>query len=125
MKFLFGTIVFISLFVAQTLHAQHSVSDLAGSWVSDDGTTGNIQFLDGKVQGTINGIDFPPTSYTVDFGRTPIWFDVAIMPGKTVQGLLEFIDDDTVKWQIILSGDRGYDFHESEGNPIIILKRKK
>jgi hypothetical protein len=54
-----------------------------------------------------------------------VWFDVTIMPGKAVQGLLEFIDDDTVKWQIILSSDRGYDFHESDGNPIIVLKRKK
>lgn len=126
MKRLFAAFILLTLFPTQTTHAQHTITDLAGSWVSADGTTGNIEFLDGgKVQGNIGGLQLPPTPYTIDFGRTPAWFDVTVMAGKTVKGLLEFIDDDTVKWQIFLTTDFSYDFTESDANPTIILKRKK
>jgi hypothetical protein len=119
----------IIAFIACAPHisnAQKTISDLAGKWESTDGaTTGSIEFLEGsQVQAIINGMQIPPTNYTIDFARTPIWFDVNVA-GKMVKGLLDFIDDDTVKYQVFLSGNRSYDFTESENDPIMVMKRKK
>jgi hypothetical protein len=114
------------VFAPQLINAQKTISDLAGKWESTDGTTtGSIEFLEGsQVQAVINGLQIPPTNYTIDFARTPIWFDVNVA-GKMVKGLLDFIDDDTVKYQVFLSGNRSYDFTESENDPIMVMKRKK
>ena len=110
----------------QWASAQHTIGDLAGRWETGDGGSGTVEFLDGsKVSVSINGMQVPTASYTIDFNKSPIWFDVFVAQGKTVKGLLEFEDDDTIKWQIFLSGDRGYDFSDSEGNPILVFKRKK
>jgi len=119
-------VVAAMLFFVQAARAQRTITDLAGRWESADGNAGTIEFLDGgKVQGNINGLQVPPTSYTIDFGRSPIWFNVMITPANTVYGLLEFIDDDTVKYQLFLGGHFSYDFTTSDADPIIILKRKK
>ena len=102
------------LTLAVTNHAalaQHSVGDLSGRWETGDGGSGTVEFLDGsKVSVSINGMQVPTAAYTIDFSKSPIWFDVFVAQGKTVKGLLEFEDDDTVKWQIFLSGDRNFDF---------------
>jgi len=106
--------------------AQHTISDLAGQWETSDGSSGTVEFEEGnKVAVSINGMQVPAAAYTIDFGKQPAWFDVFVAPGKTVKGLLQFEDDDTIKWQIFLSGDRGYDFSDSEGNPVLVFKRKK
>ena len=127
MKRLSTSLIIIALvFIAQTTFAQRSISDLSGRWESTDGNTGSIEFLDGgKVQGNINGLQVPPTTYTIDFGRSPIWFNVIINSANTVYGLLEFIDDDTVKYQLFLGGHFSYDFTTSDADPILILKKKK
>ena len=123
--FLFLVVVTF-VFISESTSAQRSISDLAGRWESSDGTVGTLEFLDGgKVQASMSGLRIPPTPYTIDFGRTPIWFDVTIAPSKTVKGLLEFIDDDTVKYQVFLSGNFSYDFTTSDADPVIVLKRKK
>jgi len=125
-RFSISLILFALLCIAQTAFAQHTITDLAGRWESTDGNVGSIEFLDGgKVQGNINGLQVPPTSYTIDFGRSPIWFNVIVTPTNTVYGLIEFEDDDTVKYQLFLSGHFSYDFTTSDADPIIILKRKK
>ena len=123
--FLFLVVVaFVS--ISQSSSAQHTISDLAGRWESSDGTVGSLEFLDGgKVQASMNGLQIPPTPYTIDFGRSPIWFDVAVAPSKSVKGLIEFIDEDTIKYQIFLSGNVSYDFTTSDADPVIVLKRKK
>jgi hypothetical protein len=114
------------LLIGHTGYAQHTITDLAGHWETTDGNTGNVTFVEGsKVVASINGLQFPPTPYTVDFSKDPIWFDVGIMPGKTVKGLLQFMDDNTIKWQIFLDGGRGLDFNESDSNPVYVLTRKK
>ena len=107
-------------------NAQKTISDLASKWESTDGTTmGSIEFLEGsQVKAVVNGMQIPPTSYTIDFARSPFWFDVTVA-GKVVKGLLDFLDDDTVKYQVFLSGNRSYDFTESENDPIMVMKRKK
>jgi hypothetical protein len=125
MKRLFVSLITLALAV-NCVFAQRTISDLAGRWESSDGNNGSVEFVEGsKVVVSINGMQVPSAAYTIDFSKSPIWFDVFVAAGKTVKGLLEFEDDDTIKWQIFLSGDRSYDFTESDANPIMILKRKK
>jgi len=118
---------FLLLAKCQPAMAQHTVADLAGRWENSDGNTGTIEFMEGsKVSVSVNGIQVPAAAYTVDFSRNPVWFDVVVAPGKTVKGLLEFEDEDTIKWQIFLNLDRGYDFSPpDDADPIFVLKRKK
>jgi hypothetical protein len=125
MNKLFVSIITVML-TSNFVFAQHTISDLAGRWESSDGNNGSVEFVEGsKVVVSINGMQVPSAAYTIDFSKSPIWFDVFVASNKTVKGLLEFEDDDTIKWQIFLSGDRSYDFTESEANPVMILKRKK
>lgn len=105
---------------------QRTVSDLAGRWESEDGTTGSMEFIEGnKVVVSISGMQVPAASYSIDFSQDPIWFDVFVSPGKAVKGLLKFIDDDTMKWQLFLDGDRPLDFSDNGPVAPIVLKRKK
>ena len=106
--------------------AQRNMSDLAGHWENSDDNTGTVEFVEGsKVLVSINGLQVPASSYTIDFSRTPIWFDVTVAPNKVVKGLMEFEDDETIKWQVFLSGNFSYDFTNSEADPVFVLKRKK
>jgi hypothetical protein len=127
MKTLLSYILIVAFVASNHLAAaQHSIGDLAGRWETSDGGSGTIEFQEGnKVVVSISGMQVPATNYTIDFSKSPIWFDVFVAQSKTVKGLLEFEDDDTIKWQIFLSGDRGYDFSDSEGNPVLVFKRKK
>lgn len=125
-KLLSSIIIIVFVITSHVAFAQHTVSDLAGRWESTDGTIGNVEFMDGsKVVVAINGMQIPAASYSIDFSRSPIWFDVFVATNKTVKGILEFMDDDTIKWQVFLNGDRNYDFMDAAGSPILILKRKK
>ena len=125
-KLLSSIIIIVFVITSHVSFAQHTVSDLAGRWESTDGTIGNVEFMDGsKVVVAINGMQIPAASYSVDFSRSPIWFDVFVATNKTVKGILEFMDDDTIKWQVFVNGDRNYDFMDAAGSPILILKRKK
>jgi hypothetical protein len=114
----------IVLGVSINANAQHSASDLTGRWETAD-VSGSIEFIEGsKVVVNISGLQVPATNYTIDFSKDPVWFDVFITSSRAAKGLLQFIDDDTIKWQIFLNGDRPNDFNDSN-NPTIVLKRKK
>src|SRR5579872_7137617 len=123
----FLAVLLVSSFSFHPLTAQqHTISDLAGRWESEDGTSGNVEFIEGsKVVVSLSGLQVPAANYSIDFSKDPIWFDVFISPTRAVKGLLKFVDDNTIKWQIFLEGDRPLDFTDS--NPIapIVLKRKQ
>ena len=119
-------IVVVLATIAKTGNAQQrSIADLTGRWESADGITGSIEFVEGaKVVVSINGLQVPATSYTLDFSKDPIWFDVFVSQSHAVKGLLQFVDDNTIKWQIFLDSDRPMDF--TDGAPgAMILKRRK
>jgi hypothetical protein len=127
MKHVVRVVSLCLLFMAgQNCNGQlRSVADLAGRWVSSEGITGSLEFIEGsKVIANVSGMEVPPTTYILDFSRDPIWFDVFVAQGRTVKGLLQFIDDDTIKWQVILDGDRPNDFTDGPPGPMI-LKRQK
>lgn len=103
---------------------QRSIADLTGRWESPDGTTGSIEFIDGgRVIVSISGLQVPATNYVIDFSKDPIWFDVYVTQNRTVKGLLQFVDDNTIKWQVFPDTDRPNDFTDSS-TPAITLKRK-
>jgi hypothetical protein len=110
----------------QTVNAQqHTVSDLAGRWESADGTTGSIEFIEGsKAVVSISGLQIPATSYNIDFSKDPAWFDVFVTPSRPVKGLLQFVDDNTIKWQIFLDNDRPMDFNDAVPGPVVLNRKK-
>ncbi len=119
--------LFLFCMFSQTISAQqHTISDLAGRWEAADGTSGTMEFIEGsKVVVSVSGMQIPTASYTVDFSQDPIWFDVFISPGKAVKSLLKFVDDNTIKWQVFIDGDRPLDFTDNNTVAPIILKRQK
>jgi hypothetical protein len=118
-------IVALVLSAATSKAQQHSIGDLAGRWEASDGTSGNIEFIEGsKVVVAISGLQMPATNYNIDFSKDPIWFDVFITPGHPVKGLLKFVDDNTIKWQVFLDSDRPMDFTDGPTPPMTLTRKK-
>jgi hypothetical protein len=112
--------------------AQHAKKDLIGKWEGADsqGTKASINFLDtSKVSVTINGAPLPPYSYNMNFAKTPATIDIIMkkMDGQdaVLPGFLLFVDNNTVKWQIVPDGNRPVAYDETSGGPVITLKRIK
>jgi hypothetical protein len=112
--------------------AQAKISDkLIGKWEGIDSlnVTGSLEFLDSiNIVVTIPNQSLPPASYFIDTAKSPLWFDINFKTGNDVykmKGLLEFIDEDTLKWQIFLNSERSSSFKDEKSENTIILKRNK
>jgi hypothetical protein len=135
-------VLIIYLFSIATF-AQHSKKDLFGKWEGKDETNRrvSIAFLDSaKASLFMDGslLLFPPSPYLPN-GSSPFSYSVNLMktPGtivftmkahdggvKVLKGLIQFLDNDTIKWQIFFDRETPTDFDNSNSlNTTVILTR--
>ena len=108
----------------------HTAKDLLGKWTGKDSRSevGGLIFLkDNKAIVAANGNNSPAMSYTIDFTTNPVKIDLSVQPPSggriTLKGLLQFIDDNTIKFQVFPAGNRPDNFDTSSPDNVVILKR--
>lgn len=107
-----------------------SPRDLLGKWEGSDdqGNKGILEFTGtDKVVMYVAGQHIQPSLYKADFSKNPIPLDVIIFLGgenKVVKNLVQFTDNNTLKWQVFPDGNRPENFTNGPV-PAIVLKRKK
>jgi hypothetical protein len=110
------------------LHAQiRTLNDLQGEWESTDKRKkGSVHFMDDNKMLMI----FPNGQmlrgvYQVNFSKDSIAIDIIRSAGDTLQGLVEFLDDVTIRWKIFPLHNRTDNFSKQRNTSVAIFKRKK
>ena len=108
----------------------HTAKDLIGKWEGKDtrNEVGGLIFQkDNKAIVVAQGRNSPPMSYTTDFTSNPVKIDLSVQPPNggriNLKGLLQFIDNNTIKFEIFPGGNRPNDFDPASSDNIVILKR--
>lgn len=123
----FLLILFSTIAFAQK---SHTAKDLIGKWEGKDtrNEVGGLIFLkDNKAIVAARGKNSPAMNYTTDFTSNPVKIDLSVQPPNggriNLKGLLQFIDDNTIKFQVFPGGNRPNDFDTASSDDIVILKR--
>src|SRR5690349_4082953 len=113
---------FVALFVGLLFFTvgassqQRNMRDLIGKWEEqgDKADNGSLEFVDSsKVVMSMKGRKLNPSAFTVDFSKNPIPLDIIMVRGeekRILKSLIQFVDHDTMKWQVFPAGDRGTAF---------------
>jgi hypothetical protein len=120
----------ILLSVSVFAQKPHTPNDLIGKWEGKDSHSevGGIFFLKGnKAILSARGTYSPAMTYTVDFKSNPIKIDLTTQsPTGTrmnMKGLLQFIDNNTLKFQVFPGSERPANFDPLSSQNIVLLKR--
>ena len=119
------------ILLSVTLFAQkHTSKDLIGKWEGKDvrSEVGGLIFLaNSKVILSMRGSNSPAMTYSADFTSNPIKIDLSLTAqnGTKMQmkGLLQFIDNNTLKFQVFPKGDRPANFDALSSQNVVMLKR--
>jgi hypothetical protein len=123
---------FLLILVSVSVFAQkpHTPKDLIGKWEGKDSHSevGGIFFLKGnKAILSARGTYSPAMSYTADFKSNPIKIDLVMQAANgtrmSMKGLLQFIDNNTIKFQVFPVGERPSNFDPLSSQNIVLLKR--
>ena len=107
----------------------HSGKDLLGKWEGKDSRSevGGLVFLkNNNAVLTFHGNYSPAMNYTADFTANPVKIDLVVQNPRgrmNIKGLLQFIDNNTIKFQVFPSGNRPNNFDPMYPQNIVILKR--
>jgi len=122
--------VAVMLLLASTSIAQRGFQDLVGNWeaVSKVNESGGLQVIDStKIFLVYGDHKMPITAYQADFSKVPAWFDFTVKDSTReirLKSLLQFVNDDTIQWQIFEEDTRPVIFASDRGE-MVYLKRKK
>ena len=128
-------LTFLLLLFSVAMFAQkpHTAKDLIGKWEGKDSKNevGGLTFdKDKKLILSVRHTNSPPMDYIVDFGSNPVKIDLlAISPDGNsrinMKGLLQFVDNNTIKFQIFPTGYRPDNFDLHSKQTVLTLKRVK
>jgi hypothetical protein len=102
----------------------NSTKTLIGKWEGIDngsGRTGKFNFMDSKrIEITYPDGSVGIGTYTIDFKKDPVWFDIINSNGsKTLKGLIKIENDSTFKWYLSRDGNRPIDYSQ----PIMVFRK--
>ena len=101
---------------------------MVGLWemIGEQESGGGLQIKDSStISIRFMGEEKTILRYNIDFSKSPIWFDFSCKDTATVsnfKSLIEFVGDDTLKWQIFTDGERA-DHFTSRSGELFYLKR--
>jgi len=105
-------------------------NNMVGLWeiVGEQESGGGLQIIDSatiliRFMGEAKTI----LSYKIDFSKSPYWFDFSCKDTTSIsnfKSLIEFVGDDTLKWQIFTEGERADHFTSRTGE-LFYLKRAR
>ena len=122
-------IAIIGLFGINSFGQATKFRNMIGSWqiISDDEPGGRLDIIDSStIVIKFMGEEKKLSGCKIDFTRTPYWFDFAAADTTTLfsnfKSLLEFVNDDTMRWQVFIDEERA-DHFTSQGGELFYLKR--
>lgn len=125
-----GMLAFICFLLSAQLLAQRSIQSLVGRWEAvrstNDGS--GLEVVDSSAIYLVYGTQKKKIdSYKADFTQSPVQFNFKIKDSTetiTIKSLLEFVNDDLVKWQLF-EGDAMPVYFVNDSGEIMYLRRKK
>jgi len=129
MKKSLSVVLILFLFSGSLFSQPHSTKDLIGSWAGTAlGKNASLAFIDSvHVNVTFPDGKFLKAVYVIDFSKDPVWFDIMnIQNGQksTLEGLIKFIGNNTLRWMITHDGTRPKDFTPNKNTSIQTFKRE-
>lgn len=118
------------LFSVLSMAQQRNLQSLVGRWeavreVNDDG---GLEVVDSSALYLLYGTEKKKIlSYKADFTQAPARFDFAVQNSADtlhLKSLLDFINDDLIKWQLFEGDELPVHFASDRGQ-ILYLRRKK
>ena len=101
---------------------------MVGSWeiVGGQDVNGGLEVIDSTtILIRFMGEEKKLIEYKIDFSKSPYWFDFTAIDTTAVsnfKSLLEFVNDDMLKWQVFVDEERADHFTSSRGE-LFYLKR--
>jgi hypothetical protein len=120
-------ISFLLTYTLPVFAQTRTISDLQGEWESTDKRKGgSVHFMDhDKILMIFPNGKILRGTYQVNFAHNPISIDIIRNADDTLQGLVEFIDDATIKWKIFPLHNRTDSLSKQKNTSIAVFKRKK
>jgi hypothetical protein len=104
--------------------------NMIGLWeiVGEQDSGGGLEIIDSAtILIRFMGEEKKLVDYKIDFTRAPFWFDFSAKDSATTvsfKSLIEFVNDDMLKWEIFTDGERTNHFTSAKGE-LYYLKRAK
>lgn len=114
-------------YVSQVVPAKKFQS-MVGSWeiIGEQDFGGGLEIIDSAtILIRYMGEEKKILEYKIDFSKSPYWFDFSAKDSTSVssfKSLLEFVNDDMLKWQIFVDEERANHFTSTTGESFY-LKR--
>ena len=128
-KFVIVVLTILALDSA-TFGQARKFNNMVGLWemVGEQESGGGLQIVDSAtILIRFMGEEKTILSYNIDFSKSPYWFDFSCKDTTSIshfKSLIEFVGDDTLKWQIFTEGERANHFTSRTGE-LFYLKRAR
>ncbi|MFI5129214.1 MAG: hypothetical protein ACHQFX_04455 [Chitinophagales bacterium] len=128
-KFVIVVLTILALGSA-TFGQARKFNNMVGLWemVGEQESGGGLQIVDSAtILIRFMGEEKTILSYNIDFSKSPYWFDFSCKDTTSIshfKSLIEFVGDDTLKWQIFTEGERADHFTSRTGE-LFYLKRAR
>ena len=102
--------------------------NIVGSWeiVGEQDSGGGLEIIDSAtILIRFMGEEKRLLEYKIDFSKSPYWFDFSAQDTTSIsnfKSLLEIVNDDMLKWQVFVDGERANHFTSATGE-LFYLKR--
>lgn len=124
-------ILAIPVFAIKGVSQQKKMKDLIGRWeiFGDKDNSATLDVIDSStIILTYNGEKKKLTDYSIDFTKSPIWFDFSTAGDSNsvvaVKSLIEIMNDNMIKWQLFIDEERTPYFSASKGELFYLKKAK-
>ena len=104
--------------------------NMLGSWeiVGEPNSGGGFEIIDSStIVLKYNGEEKKLLEFKIDFSKSPFWFDFSTKDTASVvniKSIIEFVNDDMLKWQIFMDEERQNHFSSTKGE-LFYLKRAR
>lgn len=113
---------------SQGIAQSKKFQDLIGRWdiIGEQNAGGGLEIIDSaNISLTYMGEKKKVISFTIDFTKSPYWFDFSIQDTADVirvKSLLGVVNDSMLKWQLFINEERPVFFSATKGE-LFYLKR--
>jgi len=121
----------ISFIAMKGTAQQKKMKDLVGRWeiFGEKDNSATLEVIDSStIILTYNGEKKKLTDYSIDFNKSPIWFDFSTTGDSNsvvaVKSLIEIMNDNMIKWQLFVDEERSPYFSSSKGELFYLRKTK-
>ena len=121
----------ISFIAMKGIAQQKKMKDLLGRWeiFGEKDNSATLEVIDSStIILTYNGEKKKLTDYSIDFNKSPIWFDFSTSSDSNsvvaVKSLIEIMNDNMIKWQLFVDEERSPYFSSSKGELFYLRKTK-